>query len=98
MVGTSLENGSGLSLSTKVLLWLHHATAKAFGNPRQQDLWRCAIGTWWFMVKKHRKTIGKWWFNGGLMGFYGGLMGFYGGWTGYNGGLMGFYGIPSGNN
>ena len=46
MVGTSLENGSGLSLSTKVLLWLHHATAKAFGNPRQQDLWRCAIGTW----------------------------------------------------
>jgi hypothetical protein len=21
------------------------------------------------MVENHRKTIGKWWFNGGLMGF-----------------------------
>ena len=25
--------------------------------------------SWWKMVENHRKTIGKWWFNGGLMGF-----------------------------
>ena len=24
--------------------------------------------SWWKMVEHHRKTIGKWWFNGGLMG------------------------------
>ena len=32
------------------------------------------------MVENHRKTIGKWWFNGGLMGFNqqnGGFNGMY---------------------
>ena len=29
-------------------------------------------GPWTSVVtqRNHRKTIGKWWFNGGLMGFY----------------------------
>ena len=43
-----------------------------------------------FMVN-HRKTIGKWWFNGVFMWFLCGLMGFYSDLMGFYSDLMGFY-------
>ena len=48
-------------------------------------------------MENHRKTMGKWWFNGDLMGFYGGFMVIEWDLLGFYDDLMGFNGFLGGN-
>ena len=51
-----------------------HLTAHCWEEVGFMSHWRTMVGpAWW---TNHRKTIGKCWFNGILMGFNGGLMGY----------------------